>query len=106
MLIVCAWCQKSLGEKPPYKDISTHGICPECKEKHFPEKKMTEEEKFDKLNQGILKAAGILTARGVKGYNLTEKDLPGRNRDGSPNWIKGRDMSRKIWAQVYSKGNK
>jgi hypothetical protein len=33
MKIVCAWCGKPMGEKPPYEDESiTHSICPECYE--------------------------------------------------------------------------
>jgi hypothetical protein len=31
MKIVCAWCQKAMGDKEPITDLShTHGICPEC----------------------------------------------------------------------------
>lgn len=31
MKIVCAWCQKDLGEKEPTADPSvSHGICEEC----------------------------------------------------------------------------
>lgn len=31
MIVVCAWCKKSMGSKPPLKDESTtHGMCPEC----------------------------------------------------------------------------
>lgn len=38
MKVVCAWCKKQLGSKPPYEDTSvTHSICPECKAKYFPE---------------------------------------------------------------------
>ena len=34
MKIICAWCGKHLGEKPPYDDDSvTHGICAECARK-------------------------------------------------------------------------
>jgi len=30
---VCAWCNKNMGEKPPYEDTSeTHGMCDECLE--------------------------------------------------------------------------
>lgn len=37
MKIVCAWCGKDMGEKPPYEDKgTTHTICPECFEKQFP----------------------------------------------------------------------
>jgi len=31
MKIVCAWCGKDMGEKPPYDDPSiTHSICEDC----------------------------------------------------------------------------
>ncbi|KKN75172.1 hypothetical protein LCGC14_0383310 [marine sediment metagenome] len=31
MKIVCAWCDKSMGEKPPLSDTrTTHGICDQC----------------------------------------------------------------------------
>jgi len=31
MIIICAWCGKRLGEKPPLEDKSvTHGICTKC----------------------------------------------------------------------------
>lgn len=34
MKIVCAWCGKDMGEKPPFEDKSvTHGMCPECYKK-------------------------------------------------------------------------
>ena len=34
MKIVCAWCKKNMGDKPPLKDMSTsHGMCEECFEK-------------------------------------------------------------------------
>lgn len=37
MKIVCAWCGKEIGEKPPYEDKSvTHGICDICVTKFFP----------------------------------------------------------------------
>lgn len=36
MLVVCAWCQRTLGEKPPLEDKSvTHTICPDCLKKYF-----------------------------------------------------------------------
>ena len=40
MLIRCAWCQRIMGDKPPYggkydKDI-TDGICNDCLAKYFP----------------------------------------------------------------------
>lgn len=40
MIVKCAWCGKIIGEKEPLEDKSvTHGICPECVKKYFPEKK-------------------------------------------------------------------
>lgn len=31
MIRICAWCGKTLGEKPPYSDKSkTHGACDSC----------------------------------------------------------------------------
>ncbi len=42
MIIKCAWCQKILGEKPPYEDKSeTHTVCEECRKKYFPNLPMT-----------------------------------------------------------------
>ena len=39
LIIKCAWCGKSLGEKPPYKDKHiTHGICERCQMKYFGKK--------------------------------------------------------------------
>lgn len=33
MLIICAWCRKTIGHKRPYKDRrKTHGICKVCAE--------------------------------------------------------------------------
>ena len=29
MLVVCAWCERSMGEKPGPDEV-THGICPDC----------------------------------------------------------------------------
>jgi len=39
MTVVCAWCKKSMGVKPPLNlTIVTHGICEDCErrilEKH------------------------------------------------------------------------
>ena len=37
MKIVCAWCKKIMGEKPPLKDETiTHSICHACKDRYFP----------------------------------------------------------------------
>ena len=34
MIIVCAWCGKKMGEKPPYEDKSlTHSMCEKCYKK-------------------------------------------------------------------------
>ena len=34
MKIVCAWCKKKMGEKPPLKDKRvTHGMCTDCAKK-------------------------------------------------------------------------
>ncbi len=31
----CAWCDKDMGDKPPYEDDGvTHGICQECYKKY------------------------------------------------------------------------
>jgi len=31
MIIVCSWCEKSMGEKEPFEDKNiTHGICQPC----------------------------------------------------------------------------
>ena len=39
MQIVCAWCGKTMGEKPPYENKGvTHTICPDCRAKQFPDK--------------------------------------------------------------------
>ena len=37
ILVICAWCGKEIDRKPAlgHPGVS-HGICPECKEKHFP----------------------------------------------------------------------
>ena len=34
MTVVCAWCRRLLGTKPPADDSSTtHGICPPCRDR-------------------------------------------------------------------------
>ena len=35
-MVICAWCGKDLGTKEDMEGVG-HGICPECKKKHFPE---------------------------------------------------------------------
>lgn len=40
MVIICAWCKKTLGEKEPFDNPSTtHGICTECYKKVLDEEK-------------------------------------------------------------------
>ena len=37
MIRWCSWCDKKLGEIEPLEDKRiTHGICKECRDKHFP----------------------------------------------------------------------
>jgi len=34
MIVVCAWCSRLIGEKPPLAQrVITHGICEECRQK-------------------------------------------------------------------------
>ena len=43
MIVVCAWCKKHMGKKPPYEDKSeTHTICEQCLKKYFPRLAMTQ----------------------------------------------------------------
>lgn len=52
MKIVCAWCQKPVGEKPPYENTGvTHTICPECGAKYFPEIPQTFGDFVEKLKE-------------------------------------------------------
>ncbi len=31
MTVVCAWCRKEMGQKPPLEDLrTTHTLCPLC----------------------------------------------------------------------------
>jgi hypothetical protein len=31
MTVICAWCRRLMGEKPPYPDLRvSHSICEEC----------------------------------------------------------------------------
>jgi len=42
IVVVCAWCGKGLGTKPGLGQSGvSHGICPECEKKHFPEVKVS-----------------------------------------------------------------
>jgi len=37
-VVICAWCGKVLDRKPGLGQTGvSHGICPKCKRKHFPE---------------------------------------------------------------------
>jgi len=37
IVVICAWCGKGLGTKPGLGQSGvSHGICPECEQKHFP----------------------------------------------------------------------
>ena len=44
MTIMCAWCKKVLGTKPPYtgkdSDKTTHTICPNCLKEQYGEYKL------------------------------------------------------------------
>lgn len=47
MKIICAWCGRVKGEKPPYSDKSiTHTICGECQKKVLEE--LEDNEKNDR----------------------------------------------------------
>ena len=38
MVVICAWCGKEMRrERGPGQSIASHGICPECMQKNFPE---------------------------------------------------------------------
>ncbi len=38
MVVICAWCGKAKDRKPNLgRPIVSHGICPECQQKYFPE---------------------------------------------------------------------
>ena len=41
-LVLCAWCGAVLRRDPDHgKQVLSHGICPECKEKHFTKTSLT-----------------------------------------------------------------
>jgi len=45
MEVVCAWCGKKLGEKPPYEDKEvTHGMCQNCYDKERRKRKRLKKE--------------------------------------------------------------
>ena len=38
MKIICAWCDKDMGEKAPYQDHAiTHGMCIDCQVRNVKE---------------------------------------------------------------------
>lgn len=40
IVVICAWCGQEMGRKPGLGQSGvSHGLCPECEEKHFPEGK-------------------------------------------------------------------
>ncbi len=54
MCRTCAWCRRFLGEKPPYEDTSeTHGICPDCVKKYFPEGGNDADSQTDEVSEGL-----------------------------------------------------
>ncbi len=36
---ICAWCGKDMGELEEEGGFDSHGICPDCEKKYFPEEK-------------------------------------------------------------------
>ena len=52
MKIICAWCQKDMGEKlGGESDLITHSICLDCKEKVGKELKALKAKKLEIENQ-------------------------------------------------------
>ena len=52
MEVVCAWCGKKLGEKPPYEDKGvTHGMCQDCYDKEMARAKR--KRKWKRLRQEV-----------------------------------------------------
>lgn len=42
ILVICAWCQNEMRRSGIDGEvILSHGICPKCQQKHFPEKSRT-----------------------------------------------------------------
>lgn len=61
MKIICAWCQKDMGEKlGGGSDLITYSICPDCKEKVGKE---LEALKAKKLKEGDKKSESKLKFR-------------------------------------------
>ena len=49
----CAWCRKDMGDKPSEPELDdrvSHGICPECREKEFPD--VAKEVKYVQMARG------------------------------------------------------
>lgn len=59
MKIICAWCQRWMGDKMPFSNLAeTHGICPECKKKMMEElqgsgPKIVPEKKIEEILAGV-----------------------------------------------------
>jgi hypothetical protein len=71
MLVACAWCAKSLGEKPPLEDTRTsHGICPECLARL---KADTINHKEGKHDQHIAEVGTRIQGNGATGAGLLER---------------------------------
>jgi len=48
IVVVCAWCGKEIERKPGLGQSGvSHGICAECKQKHFPTLVGTNREELD-----------------------------------------------------------
>ena len=71
MRLICSWCQKKIGEKNPYDDISMiQMICPEC---YMQVKNDAEPQDVEALERELL----VLNVRVVK--KLLEKALSNRD---------------------------
>ncbi|KKN86972.1 hypothetical protein LCGC14_0262410 [marine sediment metagenome] len=38
IVVICAWCSQVISRKPNpfWRQVISHGLCPECRRKHFP----------------------------------------------------------------------
>jgi hypothetical protein len=46
MIRVCAWCSRTMGEKPGPENVITHGICPACSDEVFGSSSQLSVERF------------------------------------------------------------
>lgn len=52
MKVVCAWCEKFLGEKEPVMlNLVTHGMCQECRDRM--------KEELDFVKKGLVRAEPV-----------------------------------------------